>query len=314
MNPIISIITPAFNASAFISEMIQSVLNQTYYNWELIIVDDGSTDNTSEIIKGFANKDNRIKYIYQENGRQGKARNRAIKEAKGEYLAFLDADDLWVEDKLENQLLSIQENSVDLVFSQGWSFETSINETIKEINTPLYLQLNSELLIKQLYGYGLPILSVMVKKAAVLNVGCFEEDLFVQNAEDFQLWLKLCDAGFIFYGMEERMFYYRVHQNQATSEDSMAMNQVIWATYLTKFNSIENKSVKKIMLQRVNIFLIHGLDSLSKNKLVEVIGLYKSPLHNCFLYNLTSLLFKISPKMLKKFGYRFLDLRQNIRL
>ena len=310
----ISIITPAYNSEKYIAETIQSVLSQTYSNWELIIVDDGSTDSTLEVVKEFAKKESRIKYIYQENGKQGKARNRAIKEAQGEYLAFLDADDVWKADKLEKQLNCLQEQSVDLVFTQGWSFQNRKEEVKNEINTPVGLQQNSELLIKQLYGYGLPILSVVVKKEAVLSVGCFEEDLRIQNAEDYQLWLKLCDAGFSFYGMKERLFYYRIHPNQVTAEDSIAMKQVIWATYLTKFKSIDKKSVNKIMLQRVNRFLIHGIDSLSKSKLGEIIGLYKTPLKNDLLYYLTHLLFKLSPIMLKKFGYRFLDLRQNISL
>ena len=101
----VSIITPSHNASKFISECINSVLLQTYKDWEMIIVDDLSDDNSVEIIKSFSEKDSRIKLIeLDKNGGPAKARNRAIKESKGDFIAFLDADDLWREDKLEKQL------------------------------------------------------------------------------------------------------------------------------------------------------------------------------------------------------------------
>src|SRR5690349_25117803 len=100
---LISVIMPAYNAEKFVAESISSVITQTYKNWELIIVDDGSTDNTKNIIEEFAKHDARIKYIYQENAKQGKARNTGIAMAKSGLVAFLDADDLWLPQMLESQ-------------------------------------------------------------------------------------------------------------------------------------------------------------------------------------------------------------------
>src|SRR5690625_4737905 len=104
-NPIVSIITPAYNAERFIGETIESVLEQTYTNWEMIIVDDASTDQTAKIVQDYMKKDARIRFI-QLNKNEGSAvaRNTAMREAKGQYLAFLDSDDLWFEHKLEKQL------------------------------------------------------------------------------------------------------------------------------------------------------------------------------------------------------------------
>lgn len=101
-NPLVSIIIPTYNRAHFLKEAINSVLSQTYKNWELIIVDDGSTDNTSEVVRGFADK--RIVYLKQENMGAPVARNRGIKESKGEYIAFLDSDDIWLPQKLQRQL------------------------------------------------------------------------------------------------------------------------------------------------------------------------------------------------------------------
>src|SRR5699024_4081686 len=102
-NPLVSVILPVYNAEDYISDAIQSVLNQTYTDWELIVVDDGSTDQTKKVINPFL-EDDRIRYFYQENGGQGSARNKGIERAKGIYLALLDADDVWKVDKLQSQL------------------------------------------------------------------------------------------------------------------------------------------------------------------------------------------------------------------
>ena len=97
--PFVSVIMPAYNAATFIAGSIKSVVKQSFTNWELIIIDDGSTDNTKNIINCFINKDARIKYHYQQNGKQGKARNAGLALAKGKYIAFIDADDVWLPNK-----------------------------------------------------------------------------------------------------------------------------------------------------------------------------------------------------------------------
>ena len=90
-----SIILPTFNRANFITKAIESVINQTYKNWELIVIDDGSTDNTEEIIQKFIKKEKRITYYYQKNQERSAARNNGIKRAKGDYICFLDSDDLY---------------------------------------------------------------------------------------------------------------------------------------------------------------------------------------------------------------------------
>ena len=110
MDELVSIIMPSYNTAKFISETIESVLVQTYTNWELIIVDDCSTDNTDEVVKSFLS-DNRIKYITNEkNSGAAVSRNRALREAKGKWIAFLDSDDLWLPVKLEKQIAFMKEN------------------------------------------------------------------------------------------------------------------------------------------------------------------------------------------------------------
>ena len=114
---LVSVITPAFNSGRFIAETINSVLSQTYQNWELIIVDDGSTDETVRIVKSFQEKDNRIK-LFENESNKGSAfsRNLALRNAKGKWIAFLDSDDIWHPEKLEKQIKFMTENNCHFSF------------------------------------------------------------------------------------------------------------------------------------------------------------------------------------------------------
>ncbi|MBP7807798.1 MAG: glycosyltransferase [Bacteroidia bacterium] len=118
MEPLVSIVIPAYNSERFISETIRSVLNQTYSAWELIAVNDGSTDATPEIIQSFVKTDGRIRLINQNNGGVSVARNNGAKNAKGDFLCFLDSDDVWLENNLKKKMnLLLSDKTLDFVFS-----------------------------------------------------------------------------------------------------------------------------------------------------------------------------------------------------
>jgi glycosyltransferase involved in cell wall biosynthesis len=209
---------PAYNARQYITESIESVIAQTYTNWELIIVDDDSTDDTASIIKEFSQQDPRIKYLYQDRGRQGKARNKAIKNSNGDYIAFLDADDLWEQSKLEVQIDAI-ENSPDitLLFTQGFILQPDGDSIPMDVKVQNWsFQNDIDLFITQ---NQIPILSVLVKKQALVDVGYFSEDPAIQNAEDYHLWIKLLKQS-TFLSIPNRLFYYRIHNQQSTYQNS----------------------------------------------------------------------------------------------
>lgn len=116
--PLVSIITPCYNAALFIERTIESVLSQSYVNWEIIIVDDCSTDESQEIIREYAEKDTRIKLIInQKNMGTAKSRNKAIEVAKGDYIAFLDNDDIWLPQKLEKQIAIMQKEDIFMSYT-----------------------------------------------------------------------------------------------------------------------------------------------------------------------------------------------------
>jgi teichuronic acid biosynthesis glycosyltransferase TuaG len=225
--PIVSVIMPAYNASNYIQESINSVIAQTFANWELIIVDDGSTDVTWEIIAKNRNQDQRIYYFYQENGKQGKARNLGISHAKGKYIAFLDSDDFWIPEKLAIQLEEIQVQNVDLVFSDSYVFNNdNVTDRSRKMNTLNQIFEGEDALKLFLEGNRIPTLTVLVKKDKILLAGGFSEKLIIQNAEDYHLWLKMLISGFVFYGSDKILASYRIHNESSTSHDKLASKQL----------------------------------------------------------------------------------------
>lgn len=221
MSPLISIIMPAYNSAAFIAESIQSVRSQTWQEWELIIVDDGSTDETAKVVKEFAAADRRIKYIYQTNQRQAHARNTGIRHASGDLIAFLDNDDLWLPRKLELQWQVIDETRADLVFSNGFVFldDDTTNESQDfPIVTGHYT--GQEMLDLKVIRNRIPVLTVLVRRELLMAAGGFDVDERYWGSDDYELWCRLAHGGATFFGMKERLARYRVHGAAMTIRQS----------------------------------------------------------------------------------------------
>lgn len=182
--PLVSIIMPAYNAEKTIVESIESVLRQTYKNWELIIVNDGSKDSTTAVVLAF--NDERLRLIEQENGGVANARNNGINNAKGEYIAFLDSDDLWVEEKLERQIGTLEGGKYKMSYAKTWCFEENSNQ-IRDcfVNVALDFVDRDKILI---YDF-IPILTVLIAKDVLDEVGCFDETL--HGVEDWDLWIRV---------------------------------------------------------------------------------------------------------------------------
>ena len=214
----VSIIMPAYNAEKYIGDSIKSVLAQTYSNWELIVVDDGSTDRTAAIVKGFVVNDSRIRYIFQENGRLGKARNTGIQNASGTLIAFIDSDDLWVETKLEVQLKAMAENNADVVFCNAYVFndENPANETEK-LRSTVGIFSGPDFFDSLVKRPQIPVLTALLKKNAIIKTGLFEEAKPYHGSEDYDLWIRLAKAGYVFYGMDAVLARYRRHETAMTA-------------------------------------------------------------------------------------------------
>lgn len=207
MEPLVSIVTPAYNVEKYIEETINSVLNQTYKNWEMIIVEDCSNDNTFRLIQDSSRKDSRIK-IYQNKKNSGVSftRNKAIDMAQGKYIAFLDADDLWDKEKLEKQIEFMEKNKVLLSYT-GYR-KINSNGTLRgDINVPLKINYN-ELLKNCLIGF----------LTGVYNQEKLGKHYFKDiKAEDYVYWLEMIKKIEFAYGLEESLASYRVLENSRSS-------------------------------------------------------------------------------------------------
>lgn len=215
--PLVSVIMPAYNAANTISESIESVLSQTYSNWELIIVDDGSLDQTKPISEQYAIKDSRIKVLpLSKNGGLPNARNQGILNACGTLIAFLDSDDLWHDTKLGVQVEFHQMNPTVLISHTDFvAFNASgvINRPFKWLTEPdKYKQ--GIIFPSVCYKNPIGILTVMLYKDLLVEVGKFDSSLW--TLEDQDLWIRIAKKNIYFGYINKKLAYYRYNENSIT--------------------------------------------------------------------------------------------------
>ena len=229
-NPIVSIITPNFNCSRFITQAIESVLAQTYKNWEMIIIDDCSTDESYKIIQEYAKKDSRIKvYRMEKNSGAAVCRNKAIEFSNGGYLAFIDSDDLWLPEKLEKQLNFMRENNCDFSFTEYEHIDennNSLNIKAKVINKLTY----KEMLFHCFTG----CLTVIYKQDLKNKI----YSPILKNCNDYALFLQILKNVKNAMGLNEILAKYRIIKN------SLSRNKLNKIQYFIEFMiKYENKNI-----------------------------------------------------------------------
>lgn len=219
---LVSVITPVYNATAFIEKTVQSVLNQTYTNIEHILVDDCSTDNSEAIITEMIAKDSRIKYIkLEENSGAAVARNVGIANARGQFVAFIDSDDVWRTDKLEKQISYMQDNKYAFTYT---NFEM-ISEDGLVLNTkvPLPKRLDYKGLLK---NTAIACSTVVIDRQII---GDFRMPL-VRKGQDTATWLKILKFHDYAYALDEVLGQYRQVQGSISSDRLGALKRT-WNTY-----------------------------------------------------------------------------------
>ncbi|HEX8148862.1 MAG TPA: glycosyltransferase [Pyrinomonadaceae bacterium] len=219
---------PAYNAGRYIAESVESVRGQTFQDWELVVVDDGSSDDTGEVARRLAAADARVRYVRRPNGGQAAARNTGLAEARGRLVAFLDADDLWLPEKLALQIAVMEEKGVDLVYTDGYIFSEDGAVPAEERFHILPGEARGVEMFRTLFTSNrIGTLSVLVKRSALDAVGLFDEDRAYQNSEDYDLWLRLARWGASFYGMTEKLMRYRRHAAATTYTASRLLTPML---------------------------------------------------------------------------------------
>lgn len=240
MNDLVSIITPSYNTARFIAETIESVRLQTYSNWQMIIVDDCSTDDTDAVVKEYLG-DCRIIYVKNErNSGAAVSRNRALREAEGRWIAFLDSDDLWLPDKLEKQIKFMEENC--------YHFSYTNYEEIDEESRPLSIHVTGPKRITKsgMYNYCWPgCLTVMYDRE---KIGLSQiKDIKKNN--DYAMWLEVCQKADC-YLLNENLAKYRKRSDSISRRSIMTM--IGWHYKLWK--EAEGKSsISALWLTTINL-------------------------------------------------------------
>jgi len=220
----VSIITPAYNSEKYISKTIESVQKQTHGNWEMIIVDDCSTDKTCEIIKGYIDNDSRIRLIRHQNNQGAvEARNLAVKRATGTFIAYLDADDIWLPEKLKKQ--------IDFMKGKQCAFSCTsyevINDDGKSLNKEVYMLPKVDYM-GYLTNNLLQTVGIMADISIIDREYFFMPDL--RRGQDAATWLQVLKAGYDCYGMKEVLAQYRRTRNSLSSNKFKSVKRT-WHLY-----------------------------------------------------------------------------------
>ncbi len=210
--PKVSVIIPTYNCAQYISEAMESALAQSYQDFEILIIDDGSTDNIKDVIKGYLdNFPNKVRYIFQENHGLANARNTGIQNAKGEFIALLDADDRWLPDRLE---IGVREIEADPTVGLVHANITFMTEEWKSIRTP---RRNKEFLSGYIFEHiflrhaDISCPTILFRKECCRQVGVFDENLTRLGCEDRDLWLRIAQK-YRFQYVDKILAHYRVRK------------------------------------------------------------------------------------------------------
>lgn len=250
MNELVSIIMPSYNTAKYIEEAICSVINQTYTNWELIIVDDCSIDNTDEIVNKF--RDKRIRYLKNEkNSGAAISRNKALKEAKGKWIAFLDSDDLWESVKLEHQIKFMIENNYSFTYTD---YRIKLNdEWLPYINTGPNIVTK-----RKLYNYCyFSTITVMYDREKIGLIQIAD----IKKNNDYAMWFQIIRKSQC-HRLPECLSYYIKHENSISSGSKIklvkyhyimfrkALNKGKFASVMLTINNLFWGIIKKIYYKK----------------------------------------------------------------
>lgn len=239
MNDLVSIITPTYNSEKYIRETIQSVQNQTYPSWEMIIVDDCSTDNTIQIIEEIQKTDARIRLVKSEkNAGPAISRNKGIERATGKYMTFLDADDIWFEDFIQNSIETIQKQGVHFVFS-------SYRRADEELNF-----IYTDFIVPQKVTYTDILKSNSIScLTAFVDIETLGKKFMpeVYKRQDMGLWLKYLKEIPYAYGIQEPKAIYRIRKN-SLSRNKSNLIKYQWQFY---------RKVERLSVIQSSYYMVH---------------------------------------------------------
>ncbi len=282
----VSVIIPAYNAAIFLPEVIQSVINQSYQNWELLIIDDGSTDDTADIANDFCKKDERIKLISKPNGGVSKARNLGVELANGELIAFLDSDDLWLPEKLlihaefmnQHPQVGVSFARVELIASDGQS-TNKLTNNITDVLQPHHLFYSNPTVTTS---------NLVIRKSVFETLNGFDDSM--QYNEDVDLLFRLAIQNeWEIEGIDQVLVQYRLHSSGLSS--TLHKMEDGWVKLMDKarqrapelvdehYNAAQSAQLQYLARQtlRLNISVLSGVAFINRALISDWRNLFKKP-------------------------------------
>jgi len=287
INPLISIVMPSYNHGKFIGKSIDSILNQTYENWELLIIDNNSTDETTDVLKKYKSE-KRINVFYVNNkGSIGYSRNIGLNKAKSDYIAFIDSDDLWSSTKLKECICYLK--NYDFIFHDvKIKFLSNFKKSI--IRLPVLYNIENNTL-KTLLLSGNPIVnsSVITKKSLLIKVGGIDETKGINRSVDYHTWLKIATITNRFKHLKKILGENLIHENNLSLQNMMPstksateqfihflsqreknqyQSRLFFIDFSHKFHS---KNYNEIEFKKIYFSMNHGLLEIKLKSMVILI-------------------------------------------
>jgi glycosyltransferase involved in cell wall biosynthesis len=253
-NPLISIIVPCFNQAEYLDECLQSITNQTYQNWECIIVNDGSPDNTEEVASIWISKDVRFKYLYKENGGLSSARNAGIEKAEGEWIQFLDCDDYLHQDKFSASLNDADFNTSLIVTNFNLLYPDKL--TRKAFCDISKYEISFEVILSRWdIDFNIPIHCALFTKK---SIGDLKFDEFLKSKEDWVFWLNYLDCPRVIKYLKRELVTYRVNPNSVGIDPYL--NEIANQFLFERLSNVN----QKILFKKINYQLLITQQELRK--------------------------------------------------
>lgn len=266
MNDLVSVVIPVYNGSQYLKKTIDSILAQDYQTFEIILVNDGSTDNSAELIESLSENTNKIKLYNKENGGVAAARNYGIDRAKGDFIAFCDQDDLWLPEKLTKQMPLFQNNSVGLVYSGAIADYVELNKQDKPSFDNKY---RGDVFDQLIQVNMFTCCTAIARKDLLQETEAFDGDRELMGVDDWLAWLKMslvCEFDFV----PEHLAIHVFHgDNYSSNEEKMHKAELVC---LQKIEPLAKKSNKKVDWQEIkqnlhiryaNTYIYNGLFNLA---------------------------------------------------
>jgi glycosyltransferase involved in cell wall biosynthesis len=256
--PLLSVVIPSYNRADYIGETIESVLQQTYSNIEVVVIDDGSTDNTAQVVEPFAP---RVRYIRQENAERGASRNHGLRLAKGEYIAFLDSDDLWLPDKAERGIHFLRDRpGVGMLCTDAIEIDGEGKER-RLLHARGY---SGKVTGKLLQNNFVIMPTHLARTSVVREIGGFREERKLSGSEDWEMWVRLSLVAEIAY-IPQVTAKYRVHTaNTMSSAEGMQRSMGRAAQLFNESEHLARTHKRSLRKMDANVALVNAINYCSQ--------------------------------------------------